>query len=135
MTPSDPAGIWNLGPRCLSIFMACDTVNVPCCAMEVRPRIPAAQIGKTLAKHFTSSTSCMLTSFHLLTILPSGFSSPSIITAALFKALLKYKSTPVNHNMFILYNNLSSYHFPTTKQKLNPSSRNNYCIKNVTIYC
>jgi hypothetical protein len=45
-----------LCPKCLSIFKACNIVNVPCCAMEVRLRIPAAHIGKILAKHLTSST-------------------------------------------------------------------------------
>lgn len=87
MTVMEPGGIWKLGPKCLSIFMACDTVNVPCCAMEVRLRIPAAHTGRILAMHLTSSTCWMLVSLHWLTLVPSGFSSPSSITQALFKFL------------------------------------------------
>lgn len=55
-TENEPAGIWNMGPKCLSIFRACDTVNIPRCIMAVRVRNPVVHIGKILARHLTSST-------------------------------------------------------------------------------
>lgn len=90
MTLMEPAGIWNLGPRCLFIFKACDKVNVPCCAMAVKLMIPEAHIGMILTRHLTSSTSWMLHN-HLFLGEPSSSKSFLVVIAALFKNLSQHQ--------------------------------------------
>lgn len=89
MTAMDPGGIWNLGPMCLFMIMACETVKVDCWAADVKQMIPDAQMGRTLITHFTSSISWMLHSVHLLlgVGVPSMLSSPFRVIAALFSEL------------------------------------------------
>ena len=70
MTESEPAGIWNLGPRCRSIFKAWEIVNVPCCAMAVKQIMPEAHTGITFIRHFTSSICWMLHNLHLFALKP-----------------------------------------------------------------
>lgn len=89
MILSEPAGIWKLGPRFRSIFKACDTMNVPCCDMEMKLMTHEVHIGTIFTRHFTSSTFWMLQSFHGFVQEPSGFTSLSAIKAALFKNLRK----------------------------------------------
>jgi hypothetical protein len=91
MILSEPAGIWTLvRPRFRSIFKACDTMNVPCCAMEMKLMIHDVHIGTTFTRHFTSSTCRMMQCFHGFVQEPSCFTSLSApIKAALFKNLRK----------------------------------------------
>ena len=87
MTTSEPGGISNLGPRCLSIFRACDTVNVDCCPMAVKVIIPDAQMGIICIMRFTSSTCWIVQSLHLFEGQPLPSLSPSSIRAPLFRHL------------------------------------------------
>jgi len=67
------AGIFS--SRCLSIFMACETINVPYYTIEVKLTILDASIGPIFIRYFTSSTSWILHNLRCFTHKPSGFRS------------------------------------------------------------
>lgn len=62
-TVNDPAGIWMLGKRCLSMEFAWIMEN-DCWNILSRIMIPEEQIGMTLRTALRNSTWSMVQSFH-----------------------------------------------------------------------
>lgn len=86
-TNMDPAGIWKVLVRCLSMVLACWRKNVCCWATAVMRKMPEAPIGPILIMVFNSSTLWTVFNLHKLDIL---LSSSSVTIAALSKNLYQF---------------------------------------------
>lgn len=82
-TETEPAGISKLGPSFLSNMRAWLTKKVESWAKEMESAIVDAHTGRTLMKHFNSSTCVTVQSLQRFLLLASR----SVTTAALSKNL------------------------------------------------